>query len=158
MRPCTNIEAYFAGICEPVEAGICAYGAVVKIVGKIHWTDAKAAWDSAGGTVNIARYTAQLRLCENSAICSRSILNAQLLATDSKQTIMELRGEWNPSINSTLLEEAVKLVREAGTLLTLRYVSRRENLAAHTLARQLRKRHGVDVSERYVRPAPAPRW
>lgn len=132
------IEAMFDGCCEPRNpGGHAAWGALVKVDGKIVWQDGGYCGVGPAMSNNVAEYSGALAALTE-AVKHPGVI---LLRGDSKLVIMQLQGKWK--VNGGLyhpfyLKARDVYDREKGRI-KLQWVPRDQNEECDVLSKQVLK-------------------
>lgn len=132
------IEAMFDGCCEPKNpGGHAAWGALVKVDGKIVWQDGGYCGVGPAMSNNVAEYSGALAALTEAAKHPGVIL----LRGDSKLVIMQLQGKWkvNGGLYHPFYLKAKEVYdREKGRL-KLQWVPRAQNEECDALSKKVLK-------------------
>ncbi len=136
------LEAWFDGVCEPVNpGGHAAYGAVVLRGGKELLREGGYVGHGEGMSNNVAEYAGVLRVLEFLA----TLDGPALIRGDSKLVISQLTGEWKAKKGLYLdrYRQAVALVARLGSRVRLEWVGRDQNSLCDDLSKQVLRDRGI---------------
>lgn len=145
------IEAYFDGCCEPRNpGGHAAWGALVKIEGKIVWQDGGYCGFGPAMSNNVAEYPGAMAALTEAAKYPGVIM----LRGDSKLVIMQLKGKWkvNGGLYHPFYLKAKEVYdREKGRL-KLQWIPRAQNDECDVLSKKVLKDMNVVFKIQPERP------
>lgn len=136
------LEAYFDGVCEPVNpGGHAAYGAVLLRDGQKVWEDAGYCGSGPNMSNNVAEYSGVASVLER----LQSEHELCLIRGDSKLVIMQLRREWkvNGGLYMPFYQRAKALYEPICERVAFEWVPRDQNAICDVLSKGVLHERGI---------------
>lgn len=139
------IEGWFDGVCEPRNpGGYAAYGALVKIDGKVVWSEGKLVGHGPGMSNNVSEYSGFIAVMKR--ILEIKPLQACRIRGDSALVVNQLNKRWQVrgGLYVPFFHEAHNLYHPVRQLVRLEWIGRDENSECDHLSKQVLRDLGIE--------------